>query len=1500
MSVESSSENKVGAVMVVGGGIGGMQASLDLAESGIKVYLVESAPCIGGKMAQLDKTFPTNDCAMCTISPKLVECGRHLNIEIMSYAELAELRGEAGNFTAVVRHKPRYVDVSKCTGCGDCAQKCPVSVPDAFNENQNLRRAVYKLYPQGVPNAYVIDKKGSGPCKDACPAGCNPQGYTALIKERRYADAYRLIKETLPFPGICGRVCARFCEKECNRKELDEPVAAAALKRFVSDWAVANRTPAQRPMPRERQYEERVAIVGAGPAGLTAAQDLVRLGYGVTVFEALPVAGGMMRVGVPAYRLPPELVQQEIDDILAEGVELRCNTRVESVDDLLAQGYKAVFLAVGSHAGRKLRIPGADLPDVHVATDFLRRVALGERVPLGEHVLVLGGGNVAVDAAQTALRLGAKRVDMACLESRETMPANTWEIEEAEAEGIRIFNDRTFLKINDENGRITGVECKKVTFMRFEPDGRLTLETAEGTEHVLACDTVIFAIGQGPDSAFLQNAEGVEVTRRGTVNVDPETLATGRPGVFAGGDLVSGVGFIVQAIAAGHKAAESIHRYLRGEQVSRPAPAKASPVKMTAAELAARELIGEVKRAPRVPVPQRPAAERIRDFGEVYLGYTEEQALAEAARCLSCGTCSECRECEIACQAKAINHADCERLEEVKVGAVVLATGYQLFDARLREEYGLGRYRNVLSAMQFERLLSASGPTAGHVVRPSDHKEPRRIAWLQCIGSRDQENHYCSSVCCMYATKEAILAKEHVPDTDCTVFLMDMRAFSKGYTGYFERARDRYGINYLRCRASSLKEDPATGDIIIRYQTENGEVRSERFDMVVLSAGIAQSEGQREFAQRIGVEVDEYGFCRTPLYQPLETSRPGVYVCGAFASPKDIPETVMQASGAAAQALALLGDVRGTLVGKKEYPPERDVSGEEPRVGVFICHCGSNIAGVVDVKEVVAYAKTLPHVVFAENNLYTCSDDALKRIKDRIREHGINRVIVSSCTPRTHEPLFQETIREAGLNPFLFEMANIRDQCSWVHGNDPAAATQKAKDLVRMAVARAPLLEPLKKESLGLSHRALVIGGGLAGLTAALTLSRMGFPVTLVERDKELGGYLRRSHYTLEGGDPQALLRALIEQVQGQPNIDVMLQTTLVKYAGFIGNFKSTLRQQTAFGPIDTEVEHGVTVVATGAQEYRGGEYLLGQDSRVLTQSELEEMAALRPQELARANTVVMVQCVRPAGGQSYCSRTCCADAVKNAIKIKELNPRARVYILYKDMVTYGFLERYYTLAREKGVVFLRYRDDAPPQAKVVDGQIVVEAEEIILGRRIALQPDLLVLSTAMVPAEGAHDISEALKVHLGMDGFFLEAHVKLRPVDLGTEGVFVCGAAHYPKTLQECISQASAAAGRAATVLTRPHLSVGGAVAYVNPEQCAACLTCVRVCPYNVPFINARGVAEINIASCQGCGTCTGECPAKAVQLLHYRDAQMLAKTEALFEALLGAAGIGPEPVKV
>ena len=1490
----SSTEQKVGAVLVVGGGIAGMQASLDLAETGMQVYLVEAAPCIGGKMAQLDKTFPTNDCAMCTMAPKLVECSRHLNIQIMSTSELVELRGEAGNFTAVVRHKPRYVDVSKCTGCGDCAAKCPVSVPNAFNEGLGTRKAVYKLYPQGVPNAYAIDKLGTGPCKDACPAGCNPQGYMMLVKERRYADAYRLIREALPFPGICGRICSRFCEEQCNRALLDGPVSAMHVKRFVSDWAMANRKAEQLPKPAERRYGEKVAIVGAGPAGLTAALDLARLGYGVTVLEALPEAGGMMRYGIPEYRLPREVIRQEVEDILAEGVELRCNTRVESVDQLLAQGYQAVFLSIGSHKSNRLQIPGEDLPGVLKAADFLRAVSLGEKVEVGPRVVVVGGGFTAVDAARTSLRLGATKVDMVYRRSRVEMGAHPEEIADLEREGGKLHILAGPVRVIERDGRAAGVELVRMQLGEPDTRGRRRPVPIPGSEFVIECDSVIAAIGQGPESGFLAGAAGINVGRGGTVAVDPDTLATGRPGVFAGGDLVSGAGFVVQAIASGHKAAQSIHRYLRGQDVRRPAVVGAPVVKMSAAELLARELSGELKRTPPRPLPERSPQERVRDFGEVYLGYDEAAAIAEAERCLSCGVCSECGECALACQAKAINHDDQERLEEVQVGAVVLATGYQLFDARLREEFGLGRYANVVSSMQFERLLSASGPTSGHIVRPSDHEEPKRIAWLQCIGSRDQENKYCSSVCCMYATKEAILTKEHAPETDCSVFLMDMRSFSKGYTGYFERARDRYGVDYIRCRASSLKEDPATGDILVRYQTEDGQILTERFNLVVLSAGVTQNAAAREMAARLGVEVDEYGFIRTPAFRPLDTSREGVYVCGALSAPKDIPETVMQASGAAAQCLALLAEARGSRVREKQYPPERDVSAEEPRVGVFICHCGSNIAGVIDVKDVAAYVSTLPSVVHVETNLYTCADDSLNRIKEQIQAHGINRVVVSSCTPRTHEPLFQETIREVGLNPFLFEMANIRDQCSWVHGDDHRAATEKAKELVRMSVARARLLEPLTKESLSLSHGALVIGGGVSGLTAALTLGRIGFPVTLIEREKELGGWVRRSYSTTDGSDTRPFLRGLIEQVRSLPNIDVLLETSLVKTSGFLGNFKTTVRQETRFGTFDTEIEHGVTVVATGGREYRGHEYFLGEDTRVLTQSDLERLSYEQPEKLQQSKSLVMLQCVKPPDGQSYCSRTCCADAVKNALKIKELNPSARVYILYKDMVTYGFLEKQYTAAREKGVIFIRYKEGDEPKARLEGDSLVVETYEMILGRRIVLRPDLLVLSTATLPAEGAHDISEALKVHLGLDGFFLEAHVKLRPVDLPTDGIFVAGTAHYPKALEESIAQATAAAGRAATILSRERLSVGGAVAHVDPELCAACLTCVRVCPYNVPFINEKGVAEILVASCQGCGTCAGECPAKAVQLMHYRDVQMLAKTEALLRALLDESGSG------
>jgi heterodisulfide reductase subunit A-like polyferredoxin len=728
----------------------------------------------------------------------------------------------------------------------------------------------------------------------------------------------------------------------------------------------------------------------------------------------------------------------------------------------------------------------------------------------------------------------------------------------------------------------------------------------------------------------------------------------------------------------------------------------------------------------------------------------------------------------------------------------------------------------------------------------------------------------------MYATKEAMLAMEHVPGLECHIFQMDMRAFGKGFDAYFERGKE-LGIKYTRCRLSSLKEDPRTKDILFQYQTEDGQLGNERFDIVVLSVGMEAVADAQTLAETMGIELNGWGFCQTEPFKPVGTSRPGVYACGAFAEPKDIPESVTEASGAAAAALSVIGTARGTLVEEKVYPPEIELA-EEPRIGVFICSCGSNIAGVVDVNQVVEYAKTLPDVVFAENTIYTCSADSLKLIQERIAEHKLNRVIVSSCTPRTHEPLFQDTIREAGLNPYLFEMANIRDQCSWVHSGEHEAATVKSEDLTRMAVGRSRLLMPLYTEPQSLSHEALVIGGGVAGMAAALNLAEQGFGVYLVERKRELGGRLRHIHYTADGGDPQAYLRELVGKVQANPRIEVLTGHEVVKSSGFVGNFKTTVTS--VDDPTQRFIEHGVTIVATGGQEYRGDAYLLGQDSKVITQDDLEQLLVKADQSegaeaeqaamtLDACRTMVMIQCVGPWDDGSddapdfYCSRVCCTVALKNAMAIRK-----------------------------------RYDDENKPQVQRNNGQLQVTINDLVLQAPIVLKPNLLVLSEAMVPAEGSRGLAELLKFSCTLEGFFLEAHVKLRPVDFPAEGIFLCGAAHYPKFIDETIAQANAAAARATTILSKDVLQVGGVVAVVDEEKCTGCLTCVRICPYDVPRMNFSkvgaggilGAAEIAAAACQGCGSCAAECPAKAIQLQHYRDEQMIAKEEALFTELVAA----------
>jgi heterodisulfide reductase subunit A-like polyferredoxin len=1501
---------KTGAVMVVGGGVGGMQAALDLANSGFKVYLVEETTAIGGRMAQLDKTFPTNDCSMCTISPKLVETGRHLNIQLMMDSEVMKVDGQAGNFKVTVRHKPRYIDISKCTGCSECAQVCPIITPSRFDEGMAQQRAAYKLYPQAVPNAYAIEKRGIPPCRDACPTGQRAQGYIALIREGRYEDAMRVIKEDNPFPGICGRICNHRCEDDCNRNLVDQPLSIANLKRFVTDQ-VYNQ-PYIPPDPLPYQFGEKVAIIGAGPCGLTAAKDLRKLGYPITIFEALPVAGGMLRVGVPDYRLPPLIVDREVREIIDLGIDLRLNSPVNNLDDVMKEGFKAVLIAVGAHEGRKLPIPGTDLPEVLINTKFLRDVSLinlgihphpspppsggnggGVQSPIQDpkadiqnrHVLVLGGGNVAIDCARTAVRLGAAKVDMACLESREKMPAHPDEVKEAEEEGITVYTSRSFKRILDKNRHVAGVEAVKVTFMEFDPEGRLNLETEEGSEHVLPCEVVIFAIGQRAGLAFIPESAGVGVTRMSTIAVNPNTFAATRPGVFAAGDVTTGTSYVVEAVASGHKSAASIHRYLRGEELEPTLPPELPVVKLTKEELQERIASGDVRVAPRLRIEPRPVSQRKSSFAEVSPGYTEEEAKAEAARCLACGICSECLCCYYKCGLSAINHNMVETQEEVQVGSIILSPGYEVYNARLSQEYGLGRYPNVLNALQFERILSASGPTMGHVKRPSDSQLPRKIAFLQCVGSRDQNHPYCSAVCCMYATKEAIIAKEHEKEIQPTIFFIDIRAYGKGFDSYYERAKKEYGVRYVRCAISRVVEDPQTKNLWITYIDDAGEIKEEEFDLVVLSVGMVPSASTKELAKNVGIELDAYGFAKTDSLAPLATSRSGMFVCGVFQGPKDIPETVAQASGAAAAASEILSEVRGTMVARKEYPEEKDVREEEPRIGVFVCRCGNNIGGVVNVPGVKDYAASLGNVVYAEENLYTCSQDTQEKIKKAVEEHKLNRVIVASCSPRTHEPLFQETIREAGLNRYLFEMANIRDQCSWVHMHEKEMATSKARDLVRMAVANARLIRPLEELTKGVTKKGLVIGGGLSGMTAALGLAEQGFEVFLVEKEGELGGNLRHLYTTLEGKDVQEYLEYLKSQVTKHPRIQVFTNAVITDFSGYVGNFKTSLM----VGPrmFTRELEHGVTVLATGGEELKPKEYLYGADKRILTQLELERNLATDGKKADELKEVVMIQCVGSRNEERpYCSRVCCAEAVKNALTIKSLNPEARVVILYRDMRMYSLLEEHYARARKAGVRFLRYEEERKPEVFIRDGQLRVTVYNPVLRENLSYHPDLLVLSAATIPADTA-ELASMLKVPRTADGFFLEAHMKLRPVDFASEGIYLCGMAHSPKMIDESLSQASAAVSRACTILAKDQIQVGGVVSVVDPEKCAACLTCVRVCPYNVPVINKEGVAEIEVAMCQGCGICASECPGKAIKLQHFTDEQIMAKCDVLLEVL-------------
>ncbi len=843
---------------------------------------------------------------------------------------------------------------------------------------------------------------------------------------------------------------------------------------------------------------------------------------------------------------------------------------------------------------------------------------------------------------------------------------------------------------------------------------------------------------------------------------------------------------------------------------------------------------------------------------------------------------NECRQCEQACkELNAINLNQPEELIELEVGSVILTPGFDEFDAKRKKNYGYGEYGNVVTSIEFERILSASGPFKGEITRPTDGAHPKSIAFFQCVGSRDKAtNSYCSSVCCTYAIKEAIIAKEHEPELDITIFYMDIRTMGKGFESFYLRAKNDYGIRFVKTRIPEIERSLETENLVMNYVTEDGSHVTEEVDMVVLSVGLEPSKTSNALSKIMGIQLNPYGFCSTHEFSPTSTSREGIFVAGAFQAPKDIPESVMQATGSVSLVSGLLSDSRGTLVETKELEPEKDISEEKPKIGVFVCHCGINIAGVADVTRLKEYSEKLDDVVYVEESLYACSKDSQEKIKQTIIDNGLNRVVLAACTPRTLEPLFQDTIREAGLNRSLFEMANIRDHCTWVHAQEPEKATEKSEDLIRMGVAKARLLSPMKEELIQVNSKALVVGGGLSGMTSALSLAEQGFECWLVEKENELGGNLKTLHYTLNKNNPQKLLEEIKEKLLNHPLVTVYTSAQVDAISGYIGNFETDI---TAGGQ-NMHISHGVIIVATGAKEYQPEEYLHGKHDAVMTQKKLGERIATGTLEPGALNDVVMIQCVGSRTEERpYCSRICCGVAMKNALKIKEVNPKANVYVLYKDIRTYGFTEEYYTQARKEGVIFIRYDDDNLPVVSENIGEenseLQVKVFDPLLGEHILIKPTLLALSAAIIPGEN-EVISRLMKVPLNSEGFFQEAHVKLRPVDFSTDGIYVCGLAHSPKTIEESISQAHAAAARAAIPLSRGYVRAEPIVSSVDEEKCFGCGICEYLCPYGSIKVveTASGErAQTITASCKGCGICSAKCPRQAISMGRFSDEQIL-----------------------
>jgi len=849
----------------------------------------------------------------------------------------------------------------------------------------------------------------------------------------------------------------------------------------------------------------------------------------------------------------------------------------------------------------------------------------------------------------------------------------------------------------------------------------------------------------------------------------------------------------------------------------------------------------------------------------------------------------KCLICENVCQADAIDLTQEPETIDLNVGAVVLSLGMKPFDPSLKDDYGYGTMQNVVTSMDYERLLSSTGPYAGEVLRGSDQKHPQKVAWIQCVGSRrvtPGDNSYCSAVCCSYAQKQVILTKEHEPDSQCTIFHNDVRTHGKDFERYFQRAQDLEGVRFERSYATVVGENPETGNVTIRYSTFDEGVKEEEFDLVVLSVGLAPPVDVQDLAEVFGIELGPEGFCAIQPDNPIATSRPGVFVTGNFSGPTDIPESVFTASAASSQCGELLGLRRGKLSQERAYPPETDVSGEDPRVGVFVCHCGANIGSIVNVPSVVEYAKSLPNVVHAQEQLFSCATNSAMEITDTIKEKNLNRVVVAACSPRTLEPLFRDTLLEAGINQYYTEMANIREHNSWVHSKDKEGATDKAKDIVRMSVARSCFLEPLQEFDLPVNDSALVIGGGVAGMTCALSIAAQGHTVCLLEKEAELGGNARHLHYNLDGSDVEGYLKELISAVYKNPSVHVYHNAEIQDADGYIGNFSTTVKSDRGV----TAIKHGATVIATGAAEYQPSEYLYGEDVKVLTQVELEEAIATDPEAFSEPRTIAMIQCVGCRNSdRNYCSRICCGHALKNALKLKQLNPENDVYIIYRDMASFGFIENHYREAAEQDVKFVRYDTEHAPSVEAVEeeGQelIRVGAHDPVLGMDIAIDAHRLALSAATVPAPDTERMAGLFKVTMSPDGFLKEAHAKLKPVEFATDGVYLCGMAQYPKYLAESIKQAYGAAGKVLTLLSKDTVTASGAVAAVDQDECISCGACITACTYGaIAFTDTpKGhKAIVNPVLCKGDGVCNTKCPTGAIKLKHFTDDEVLSQIDA------------------